>query len=87
MALKILLLCTLQICIKWGLQHGTSVIPKGTSDEHVLGNLDVIDWELSSEDFEVSMLVLRLLSLYPQTVIMMTKHVCTTSRTCILCTK
>lgn len=43
----------LQICIKWGLQHGTSVIPKGTGEEHIVGNLDVLDWELSSEDYEV----------------------------------
>lgn len=42
-----------QICIKWGLQHGTSVIPKGTGEEHIVGNLDVLDWELSSEDYEV----------------------------------
>ncbi|DBA70144.1 TPA: hypothetical protein ACH3X2_012197 [Trebouxia sp. C0005] len=41
-----------QICIKWGLQHGTSVIPKATSEDHVVGNADVFDWELSSEDFE-----------------------------------
>lgn len=43
----------LQICIRWGLQHGTSVIPKATSDDHVVGNLDVLDWELSAEDYEV----------------------------------
>lgn len=42
-----------QICIRWGLQHGTSVIPKATGDDHVVGNLDVLDWELSSEDYEV----------------------------------
>lgn len=42
-----------QICIKWGLQHGTSVIPKATGEDHVVGNIDVFDWELSSEDFEV----------------------------------
>lgn len=44
----------MQICIRWGLQHGTSVIPKATGDDHVIGNLDVLDWELSSEDYEVS---------------------------------
>ena len=43
----------MQICIRWGLQHGSSVIPKGTSKDHVLGNLDVLDWELKSEDYEV----------------------------------
>ena len=42
-----------QICIRWGIQHGTSVMPKATSDDHVVGNLDVLDWELSSEDYEV----------------------------------
>lgn len=90
MALKILLLCTLQICIKWGLQHGTSVIPKGTSDEHVVGNLDVIDWELSSEDFEVSMLILTCLTtaVIVSSVMLLTKHICiytrTTNRSCTL---
>ena len=42
-----------QICIRWGLQHGTSVIPRAELDEHVVGNLDVLDWELSAEDYEV----------------------------------
>ena len=45
----------LQICIRWGIQHGTSVIPKATSDDHVVGNLDVLDWQLSSEDYEVTL--------------------------------
>lgn len=43
----------LQICIRWGLQHGCSVIPKATSKDHILGNLDVLDWELKPEDYEV----------------------------------
>lgn len=41
------------------MQHGTSVIPKATSDDHVVGNLDVLDWELSSEDYEVSITALH----------------------------
>lgn len=43
----------LQICVRWGIQHGTSVIPKATSKDHILGNLDVLDWELKPEDYEV----------------------------------
>lgn len=46
-------LASLQICIRWGLQHGSSVIPKATSKDHIVGNLDVLDWELKSEDYEV----------------------------------
>ena len=46
-------LAWLQICIRWGIQHGTSVIPKATSKDHILGNLDVLDWELKPEDYEV----------------------------------
>lgn len=46
--------CIAQICIRWGLQHGTSVIPRADIDDHVVGNLDVYDWELSNEDYEVS---------------------------------
>ena len=80
------MIATLQICIKWGLQHGTSVIPKGTSNEHVVGNLDVIDWELSSEDFEVSMLGLTCLqtAVIVSSVMLLTKHVCTANGSCTL---
>lgn len=42
----------MQVSIKWGLQHGTSVVFKGTGEEHIVGELDVLDWELSSEDYE-----------------------------------
>lgn len=43
----------MQVSIKWGLQHDTSVVFKGTGEEHIVGELDVLDWELSSEDYEV----------------------------------
>ena len=43
----------MQICIRWAIQHGTSVIPKATSKDHIIGNLDVLDWELKPEDYEV----------------------------------
>ena len=47
----------LQLCIKWGLQYGTSVIPRATSEDHVVGNAEFVDWQHSSEDFQVCLLV------------------------------
>lgn len=41
-----------QILIRWAIQHGTSVIPKATSETHIKGNLDVLNWELSKEDYD-----------------------------------
>ncbi|DBB11577.1 hypothetical protein WJX82_003324 [Trebouxia sp. C0006] len=33
-------------------QYGTSVIPRATSEDHVVGNADFFDWQHSSEDFQ-----------------------------------
>ena len=41
-----------QVLVRWALQHGTSVIPKSTNADRIRGNLDVLDWELSQEDYE-----------------------------------
>lgn len=41
-----------QICIRWAIQNGTSVIPKATSEAHIRSNLDVLDWSLSGEEFD-----------------------------------
>ncbi|GMH40838.1 hypothetical protein BSKO_08742 [Bryopsis sp. KO-2023] len=40
-----------QVLIKWGLQHGTSVLPKSVRSERIKSNLDVLDWDLASEDY------------------------------------
>jgi hypothetical protein len=40
-----------QVLVRWALQHGTSVIPKSTNPDRIRGNLDVLDWELSPQDF------------------------------------
>lgn len=37
--------------MRWGIQHGTSVIPKASSESHLRSNLDVLNWELSKDDF------------------------------------
>jgi len=42
-----------QVLIRWALQHGTSVIPKSTNASRIAGNLDVLDWELSSSDYSL----------------------------------
>lgn len=42
---------SVQVLVRWGIQHGTSVIPKASSESHLHSNLDVLNWELSKDDF------------------------------------
>jgi len=39
-----------QAMLRWGLQHGRSVIPKSTKPERIAENLDVFDFELTAEE-------------------------------------
>jgi diketogulonate reductase-like aldo/keto reductase len=39
-----------QVMLRWGLQHGRSVIPKSTKPDRIEENIDVFDFELSPED-------------------------------------
>ena len=45
-------LCNIQVLLAWGLEHGTSVIPKTTKVKNLKSNLDVLNWNLPSEDFK-----------------------------------
>jgi diketogulonate reductase-like aldo/keto reductase len=36
-----------QVMLRWGLQHGRSVIPKSTKPSRIMENIDVFDFELS----------------------------------------
>jgi diketogulonate reductase-like aldo/keto reductase len=38
-----------QVMLRWGLQHGRSVIPKSTKPSRIAENIDVFDFELSTE--------------------------------------
>ncbi len=39
-----------QVMLRWGLQHGRSVIPKSVKPERIAENLDVFDFELSADE-------------------------------------
>jgi diketogulonate reductase-like aldo/keto reductase len=39
-----------QIMLRWGLQHGRSVIPKSTKPSRIAENIDVFDFELSADE-------------------------------------
>ncbi|KAI3961886.1 hypothetical protein MKW98_022091 [Papaver atlanticum] len=42
-----------QVLVKWGLQRGTSVIPKSTNNERIKENLQVFGWEIPDQDFNI----------------------------------
>jgi len=39
-----------QVMLRWGLQHGRSVIPKSTKAQRIAENIDVFDFELTAEE-------------------------------------
>jgi 2,5-diketo-D-gluconate reductase A len=39
-----------QVMLRWHLQQGRSVIPKSTKPQRIAENLDVFDFELSSDE-------------------------------------
>ena len=39
-----------QVMLRWGLQHGRSVIPKSTKPGRIAENIDVFDFELSADN-------------------------------------
>ncbi|RZC82478.1 hypothetical protein C5167_045263 [Papaver somniferum] len=42
-----------QVLVKWGLQRGTSVIPKSTNNERIKENIQVFGWEIPDQDFNI----------------------------------
>ncbi|WOK93182.1 hypothetical protein Cni_G01876 [Canna indica] len=41
-----------QVCLKWGLEQGVSVIVKSFNRERLKENMEIFDWKLSEEDKE-----------------------------------
>jgi len=39
-----------QISLRWLFQKGIVVIPKASSEQHLIENMDIFDWKLSNED-------------------------------------
>ncbi len=42
---------TYQVLVRWSLQHGVITIPKSVKKERIRDNFDVLDFELSADDF------------------------------------
>lgn len=42
-----------QVLVRWGLQRGTSVIPKSTNHERIKEDIGVFGWEIPDEDFKL----------------------------------
>lgn len=40
-----------QVLLRWGLQHGSSVLPKSVDPQHLKDNFGAAGWELSEEDY------------------------------------
>ena len=41
-----------QVLIRWGLQHEILEIPKSASQDHIVENFNVFDFEIANEDME-----------------------------------
>ncbi|ESQ40047.1 hypothetical protein EUTSA_v10016020mg [Eutrema salsugineum] len=41
-----------QVLVKWGLQRGTSVIPKSLNPDRIKENIKVFDWVIPEQDFQ-----------------------------------
>jgi diketogulonate reductase-like aldo/keto reductase len=39
-----------QVLLRWAIQHDTVPLPRSTNPEHITENLQVFDFELTSED-------------------------------------
>ena len=44
---------TYQVLVRWSLQHGVVTIPKSVKKERIAHNFDVLDFELSTDDFDL----------------------------------
>ncbi|KAL9428965.1 hypothetical protein AB3S75_030879 [Citrus x aurantiifolia] len=38
-----------QVCLRWGLQMGNSLLPKSTNEVRIKENLDVFDWSIPED--------------------------------------
>ncbi len=39
-----------QICLRWNLQRGVTIIPKSATESHIKSNIDIFDFEISDND-------------------------------------
>ena len=43
---------TVQVLLRWLLQQDISAIPKAATNNHIINNLHVLEWELSDADMQ-----------------------------------
>lgn len=41
-----------QVLVRWGIQRGTSTIPKSNNFDRINENMHVFQWEIPQEDFQ-----------------------------------